>query len=271
MNLDSTTDPNRRLDGREDASSPFMVAARLEFEASLQLLAERARFLTAASGAAIAVLESGQLVYSAATGVSVPDPGTSVDLNRVAIRTCLDGGKATWVEPADGVGFGFVVPVTEEQRVVGLVELVGQFPFEDQEQQAVSRLAEMVTVAMEHRAAAFQVERGIVLSSQSVDPEPAPDPSHVAAAASSPPSPRVQALPARGPSAGKVQACASCGFPVSDRRTLCVDCEQNFTHSIAAPLFTAEPEESWLSAHGYAIASILVSALAALIILWIRR
>lgn len=268
MNFDATTHPSRREHGREGASSPFMVEALLEFEASLQLLAERARFLSAATGAAIAVLQGGQLVYCAASGASVPDRGTSVDLNRVAIRTCLDGARASWVEPADRVGFGLVVPVCTEQKVVGLVELVGQFPFEDREQQALARLADMITVALDHREAAFQVEHGMASNRERVDPEPDRDASHTATGTSSPPPPRTQPLRA---SSSKVQTCASCGFPVSDRRTLCLDCEQKSAHSIAAPLFSTEPEESWLSAHGYAIASILVSVLAALIILWIRR
>jgi hypothetical protein len=269
MNLDTATDARRRLDGRETAASPFMVTALLEFEASLQLLAERARFLTAASGAAIAVLQGGQLVYCAASGVSVPDPGTAVDLNRVAIRTCLEGGKASWIEPADGFGFGLIVPVITDERVMGLVELVGQFAFEDREQQAVSRLAEMVTVALEHREAAFQVEHGITANGERLDLEPLRDAS-AATGISALPLPRAESVHA-SPSTAKVQTCASCGFPVSDRRTLCVDCEQNCSHSIPAPWFSREPEESWLSAHGYAVASIVVSALAALIIFWIRH
>jgi len=271
MNLDTTTHASRRLDGRESAASPFMVSALLAFEASLQLLTERARFLTAATGAAIAVHQGGQLVYCAASGVSVPDPGTAVDLNRVAIRTCLDGGKTSWIEPADGFGFRLVVPVIADEKVVGIVELVGQFPFEDREQQAVARLAEMVTVALEHREAAFQVERGMTRTGERLDIEPLRDPSHAATKISSPPSPRAEPLQVSSSSTAKVQTCASCGFPVSDRRTLCVDCEQKSSPSIPAQLFSTEPEESWLSAHGYAIASIVVSALAALIILWMRH
>src|SRR5690242_9819756 len=59
----------------EPAEPPFAgpsQSARLEFHATLQLLAERARFLTAAEGVAVAVGEGRDFVYAAATGVSVP-------------------------------------------------------------------------------------------------------------------------------------------------------------------------------------------------------
>jgi hypothetical protein len=35
-------------------------------------------------------------------------------------------------------------------------------------------------------------------------------------------------------------------------------------------LFAKQKEESWISAHGYTIASVLVSALAVAIIYWLR-
>jgi hypothetical protein len=38
----------------------------------------------------------------------------------------------------------------------------------------------------------------------------------------------------------------------------------------AAALFATEAEESWISTHGYTIASVLVSALAVAIIYWLR-
>jgi len=70
-----------------------------------------------------------------------------------------------------------------------------------------------------------------------------------------------------------VYACESCGFPVSRGRTMCVDCEERGSPSATmARLLTArqKEDESWLSAHGYTIASLLVSALAAAIIYWLH-
>ncbi len=76
-----------------------------------------------------------------------------------------------------------------------------------------------------------------------------------------------------------VHTCAGCGFPVSGRRTLCLDCEKhgddprNDPTLAAHPpveMFATEKEERWISAHGYTIASLLVTALAAAIIFWLR-
>ena len=48
--------------------STLIERAELEFQATLRLLVERARFLTAASGAAIALEEQAKLVYCAVGG-----------------------------------------------------------------------------------------------------------------------------------------------------------------------------------------------------------
>jgi hypothetical protein len=39
----------------------------------------------------------------------------------------------------------------------------------------------------------------------------------------------------------------------------------------AREIFTTAPEESWLSAHGYTIASALVTAITVAIILWLKH
>ena len=256
-------------DRREVPLSPFMVTAMLEFEASLQLLAERACFLTAAAGAAIAVTEGRRLVYCASSGVSVSEPGAAVDLSRESIRACLEKGTANWIEPAAGCAFSLTVPVLREQKVVGVVELVGNFPFGEREQAAVARLANLVNVALEHRDAAFQAERGLSGNGNAEDASPGEAFTHAPT--------RIPALPATQPVApaslttAKIQTCSSCGFPVSNSRTLCLDCEQRSSGSQPIQLFSSKAEESWLSTHGYLIASLLVSALAALIIYWFRR
>lgn len=74
--------------------------------------------------------------------------------------------------------------------------------------------------------------------------------------------PAMIAAPAAVPEAMlRVQKCASCGFPVSEGRTLCLDCENKRDHQTdsAAPLapefvpaFLADsppPDESWLANH----------------------
>ena len=73
-------------------------------------------------------------------------------------------------------------------------------------------------------------------------------------------------------SATEVGTCNVCGFPVSPGRALCVECElKPDAGAVGNRLFKSEPEESWLSAHGYTIASLVVTALTAAIILWLRH
>ena len=70
---------------------------------------------------------------------------------------------------------------------------------------------------------------------------------------------------------GDVRTCTSCDFPVSETRTLCLDCEQNSTAAISRVLSGSLEEESWIRKHGYTIASLVVTALTAAVICWLRR
>jgi hypothetical protein len=89
---------------------------------------------------------------------------------------------------------------------------------------------------------------------------------------------RIPAVPSPPPNSPalpplvKIHACSSCAFPISLSRTLCLDCEQHPPRAVptTTALFTIEKQESWISAHGYTIASLLVTGLAAAIILWLR-
>src|SRR5438270_2623615 len=66
----------------EQSTGPadLVTAARIEFCACLQLLAERARFTTGASWAAIAISEGSQFVYRAASGADSPEIGDAVQV-----------------------------------------------------------------------------------------------------------------------------------------------------------------------------------------------
>ncbi|MBV9183208.1 MAG: hypothetical protein JO356_18045, partial [Acidobacteria bacterium] len=219
----------------------------------------------AARGAAIAVTQGEQLMYCAASGVSVPEPGQPVDLGREAIRTCVEEAKPSWTERSTGLTTGLAVPVMREHKVEGLLELAGEFSVGEREQKALSRLTEMVSIALEHRDAAFQAESGL---RQSELTTPELSARQVVG--------QIPAWPVSKPTppprlATKVQSCSTCGFPVSNSRVLCLDCEEK---SLVPPPLVVLPrdgEESWLSRHGYTIASLLVSALAAVIIYWFRR
>lgn len=245
----------------------FVHTATLEFQATLQLLLERARFLTAASGAAVALHEDGHFIYSAAAGESAAESGAPLNLDKKYLSDCVRLGQT--VRTRTDLLFALAVPILCGVKVAGVVELLGHSAFEDRDAEAAVRLAEMASTAIEHRNAAVQAEN--VAVEDALEPPPAPlIPSLWHA-------PDIKELPAKN-EPGEVESlviqvhkCSSCGFPVSHGRQFCVDCEKNADvgHE-PAELFSTPPQESWIDAHGYTIASILVSAIVICVIIWLR-
>jgi hypothetical protein len=255
-----------------EAISPSIQIAELEFQATLRLLVERARFLTAAASSAIALEEQGKLIYCAVSGDSTPSAGATVDTSKEPIGQCIEQGKSARKEAdAGNPAFALAVPIRKDEKVIGLFELRGQSTFEDRDVESVVRLAEMINTAIDHREAAEQVERKLFaqlteIAGAAIVPSlwHAPDTTKSETPEKEPaPSPIVVAT--------DVQKCASCGFPVSKGRSLCVECDEKIGHANSpAELFSTPKEESWISAHGYTIASALITALAVAFILWLR-
>ena len=262
--------PDERESFSADVFPPLAQAAALEFQATLQLLAERARFLTAASSVAIALQEDERFVYGAASGDSAPEAGAEVDLSKEPVHQCIEQREAARAQAgATEVLFTLAAPVNREGKVAGFFELRGHCEFRDCDVEAVTRLAEMVSTAIDHRNAAAQAESRILERLSAVPP--AVHSLWHAPASSPQKSSQQQRLPAAS-SPAEVHKCGSCGFPVSYGRKLCVDCEQktDVAHP-PAEILTTPAHESWISAHGYTIASLLVTALTVAIIYWLRR
>jgi len=256
----AVADPHSGPPGLAD----HVLNARVELYACLQLLADRARFITGATWAAIALLEGTDFIYCAAAGDSAPMIGSALD-----IRTLRTGLSLA----ADGKSL--LVRVIRESKTVGFFHLVsGTAGFSNQDLQSIVRLAEMVATAihcMEAEQHSVVDEHSRVPALIAQPPKPAsPVLWHAPAGLVSGPSNKSES--ASDP-AVTVYACESCGFPVSRGRTMCVDCEERGSPSatMARLLSSRQKEdESWLSAHGYTIASLLVSALAAAIIYWLH-
>jgi hypothetical protein len=234
------------------ADSPFdslRQSAFLEFQATVQLLAARAGFLMAADGVGIALLEENKFVYSVATSDSVPAVGSVVD--RL---------------PSDRTGFRLIVPITLDDDVAGFFELASKREFSHLDLQQITRLADLASIALEHRQAA---ERAGAETWEELQTLVAPVEWHAPPTMTQ--SPQPQAL--QPEKVGDVNSCASCGFPVSPGRALCVECELKSDAPAVASgeLFSLHNQESWSSEHGYTVASLIVSALAAAIIFWLRR
>ena len=279
MNSDAQTEALSDLIGMSgESGAPVFASLRqsaaLEFHASVQLLAERARFLTGATGVAVALDQDGQFVYCAAVGSMVPEIGATTD----ATRASAPGSTAETPVLPQSHDSHFDVPILRGDKVVGFFELIsGACALEDADIEAITRLSALVSTALAHRDAAEHTEI-LIAEAPSQTPAPPAGPIlwHAPEADASQPSP---AQSIQSPAPADVHPCTLCGFPVSGRRTLCLDCEKheddpkNDLKSDLNPpveMFATEPHESWISAHGYTIASLLVSALAVAIIYWLR-
>lgn len=241
-------------------------SARVEFHASLQLLAERVLFLTAASGVAIALKEGDKAVYSGVAGTSAIELDMPVDSQDKEVEQCLRDAVPVRTS-SGGTQFRLLVPIKQDDVPVGLFEVGSKYEFSDEDVNAITRLADLAGVAFDHRKAAARAD------SRSWEEIENPQ-NHVLwhAPEVSECEPSAQ-MPIESSPVAQVRSCAGCGFPVSPGRTLCVECEQKSDIPMAAPaeLFTLQNQPGWISEHGYTIASLIVTVLAAAIILWLRR
>jgi hypothetical protein len=157
----------------------------------------------------------------------------------------------------------------------GFIELTGDREFSEETAQALSRIADLVAITLDHREAAERADK-LEFTDERLDP-PLPELWHAPEIPAGPELAKagVASEKAKASAAARtleIRTCAACGFPVSPGRALCVECEHN-RESIHEPesLFTTEAEESWLSAHGYTIASLIVTAITAALIVWLRH
>ena len=146
-------------------------AAQRDLDAALQLLADRAQYITGASGAAIALRRDGKkdMLCRASTGTNAPELGallsTESGLSGESVRTkhplrCDDTLSDARVnrEICQQLGIGSVVvmPVVNDDQVLGVFELFSgkANAFGEKDLSAVQRLAEMVLAAVQLARAA---------------------------------------------------------------------------------------------------------------------
>jgi hypothetical protein len=273
----------------------FVLGAKLELYACLQLLAERARFVTGASWAAIALLEGFQFLYRAATGRGSPEIGTEVELK---LEDCNQSQPILQSDKKS-----IAVLVFHDSHVGAVIRLFSNgLEFGEHDIQSVVRMAEMVSTAIDHMEAAdrshalilaqseyeHSEELSLALEGAEQSPELIVEPPQelISLEVKSPakqPGPLLWHAPegVAGPSlptssgrnpavAANVRLCGSCGFPVSHGRNICFDCEERGRVPAAPALFNSQKPASWISTHGYTIASLLLPALAAALIYWLR-
>ena len=149
----------------EDGGRSLAEVAQRDLDAALQLLADRAQYITGASGAAIALRRSGKndMLCRASTGSNAPELGallsTEFGLSGESVRTrqplrCDDAERDSRVNREVcrqlGIASVVVMPVVNDDEVLGVFELFSgkANAFGARDVSAVQRLSEMVETAV---------------------------------------------------------------------------------------------------------------------------
>ncbi|MFZ0137208.1 MAG: GAF domain-containing protein [Candidatus Sulfotelmatobacter sp.] len=280
-------DPGPRFPGGDGGRS-LAEMAYSDLDAALQLLAERAQYITGANGAAIA-LRRGQhndMLCRASVGSNAPELGALLSmeygLSGESVRThkalrCDDTERDARVNREGcrqlGIASVVVMPIVSEQQVLGVFELFSGKPkaFEERDISALHRLSEMVETAVKHAvatetlpaaeepayaeskpsAAATVVETAPaklpvtrtlpdVVEAPPAELKPTTAETKPASAArkslfwsAAMQNPAGASRPAEAaaevpvpPMLRNLRKCQACGFPVSQGRAFCVECEE---------------------------------------------
>jgi len=155
---------NPRFPG-EDAGRSLAAMAQRDLDAALQLLADRAQYITGAQGAAIALRRGGRndMQCRASTGSNAPEVGallsTEFGLSGESVRTrralrCDDAERDARVNREVcrqlGIASVVVMPVVHDDEVLGVFELFSgkAHAFGERDLSALQRLSEMVETAV---------------------------------------------------------------------------------------------------------------------------
>ena len=235
-----------------------------ELDSALQLLVERAQYITGATGTALALPQGEEMVCRASAGSSAPAVGV-----RLQVRSGLTGESVSRrqllrcdnaetdprvnLEACRALGIASIVVLPLLRRngeVRGLFELFSDHPyaFEERDLIALERMADLTLTALDlaeqrqNVAHAPEGEGETPGESRTATAIAAPaiplkSPTPVSAPGGAPVNPEPPVVPGEAPVISqpenasvpeamlRVQKCPSCGFPISEGRTLCLDCE----------------------------------------------
>src|SRR6266446_860318 len=307
------------MGGVGDKSNGSRALEETELDSALQLLVERAQYITGATGTALALPQGEEMVCRASAGSSAPAVGARLQVRSgltgesIARRQLLRCDNAETdprvnLETCRALGIASIVVLPLLRRsgeVRGLFELFSDHPyaFEERDLIALERMADLTLTALDlaeqrqnfgpapapRREPETPVEPPAASSAQQTSAipinipntpefiEPTVLPVEPAAVLAEPPvaraeppvvpgepavlradptvlpaepsvdlepGPEPELKPASVPEAMfRVQKCASCGFPVSEGRTLCLDCEKKDTEKTAFARKQGEQEQ----------------------------
>jgi L-methionine (R)-S-oxide reductase len=150
--------------GNEDSGVPARApetAAELDFRSALQQLAERAQYITGASGIAIALRESGDthMVCEGSSGRTAPEIGARLQVESGITAECVRTRKILRCDHASqdprvnaescralGIESVLVLPLLIGDFVVGILELFGEEPaaFQERDVKTLEHVGEML-------------------------------------------------------------------------------------------------------------------------------
>jgi hypothetical protein len=150
---------------RPDSGRSLAEVAQRDLDAALQLLTDRAQYITGSSGAAIALRRIGtnDMLCRASTGSNAPELGTLLStefgLSGESVRTrralrCDDAERDARVNHdvcrEVGIASVVVMPVVHDDEVLGVFELFSgnAHAFSERDMSALQRLSEMVETAV---------------------------------------------------------------------------------------------------------------------------
>jgi GAF domain len=148
----------------EDGGQSLAAWARRDLEATLQLLADRAQYITGGTGAAIALRDGDFIMCRASSGPSAPQVGScfevSSGLSGESVRTrkmlrCDDASTDPRVNydscRALGIASFAVMPLIRQDEVIGIFEVFSNKPraFQERDLLALERMGEMVNTALD--------------------------------------------------------------------------------------------------------------------------
>ncbi len=200
--LPHTPEPGLRFP-QEDAGRSLAEMAARDLDAALQLLAERAQYITGATGAAIALRRGlhNDMLCRASSGSNAPELGALLSmeygLSGESARTrqtlvCDDAERDPRVNREGcrqlGIASVVVIPIVSEDQSIGVFELFSGQPhaFAERDISALRRLGEMVETAVQHALAAQNVLATQTQTSEPPAEEAQPTPSVDATALASP-------------------------------------------------------------------------------------
>ncbi len=271
-------------------------SARKDLEATLQLLADRAQYITGASGAAIALRDGNQVLCRASSGTAAPDLGSCLDLSSGLSGECVRTRRALRCDDVNrdprvnrescrrlGIASLALMPIVRGGEVIGIFEIFSgkAYAFQERDLAALERMREMVSIALDEaspermksprfavhgaKVKAFAAAAGTASGISPTIPV-------AGAAVNAGGSGFIAGLP--GNSEGmaetsrdidRIKTCKRCGFPVSEGRRLCLDCEDKGLpgSEIELPSVAATASlgaKAWILTNRYVIGTVLISA-----------